>query len=404
MELPLKTVFAFCAAQDGLLRELFAARGGVGEAELFAMAQRHGGAEPGPAGVVERLRRFRLIEERPGETLVLELTRAARDFLSFLLAEHDLETPELMRAHLAELRERGSGLAAAALAGDGDRVALEMERLDRALEELRAHAWTTYRALLATAADLRANRHRRTAHQRFLRINDLWGHYLIPLRRLLEPDGEADAAFLGLEAQLRQAAGLFRLDGRLHAALTVTAARLARVRKDGSRLFDDAYGEILPLYDRFRRLDQVERGAVLLLDRLERSGVGALRLERRLPIASVTFQPLPSDADQLGRLVAILGYVPSPPPPLAPPEWRRPPLVLSPERVWARLAADLPLADLMDWVLAAWPEAPLDLTLAVFGELRGDPRLTVRPAGARRRYRHRESVLEAAPLIVEVAA
>lgn len=166
----------------------------------------------------------------------------------------------------------------------------------------------------------------------------------------------------------------------------------------------NAYGEILPLYNRYQRLDQVERGAVLLLDRLERSGVAALRLGRRLPTAVLTFPNLISDADQRARLIAVLGYAPTPPTPLAAPERRTPPMVLTPDQVWARLSADLPLADLMAWVLACWPEAPIDVTLAVFGELRGDERLQVRPVGARRTYRHRDVMLEAAPLLVEAVA
>ena len=300
--IPLRTFFTFAAEHEALLRALFEHRDGLSGAALRRLAaELRGETGPSPETVIQRLFDYGIIEERASESLMLELTRPVRDFLGHLLQSHELVTPEVIRGYLSELDNESRKLAEAASANDEQLALLSLEKLVSAIERVRHYAHINQMAILERVLRIKNHPERFSVRERFLRINDLWSHYLVPLRALIELGGAAHATFDGTERELGKAGAVFRYQAALHRALRETEVRLQRMRTDVTTAFTEAYREVLPLYEKLRRQDGIARGAAALLETL--AGSGPRELAARTPLPLVRFRMLGqiNDAEMIAR-------------------------------------------------------------------------------------------------------
>lgn len=351
----LKTIFNLLAEHEGLLRALHESSDGLTAADLAVRLR--GRADDAPLQpVLQRLLDLGIVEERPGESVYLELSLPVRAFLGHLLRAHELVTPEAIRGYVQELDGQGRALLEALAVTDAQAAVLALERMAAAIERVRSYAQANHGAILERVMRAKAGADGYSVRERFLRINALWEDFLSPLRALVEPGEWAHAAFDRSGEVLSQAREVFIVHGVVSAACERVRARLLRMRAAATACYTEAYRELLPLYERARRQNLIAEGCARWLEHWGRHG--ATRLASALPIARVRWQGQFSDVAVEARLLALVRFDPRPPPPLGNAAAARPEIV-SLSSLRRQLVGELPQADLLAWLAQALPAAPL---------------------------------------------
>lgn len=377
----LKSTLNLLAEHETLLRALLEAPDGLTPADLAARMRQNSAETPALQPLLQRLLDLAIIEERPGETVFLELTLPVRAFLGHLLRSHELVTPEAIRGYVTELEGQGRALLDAQASADAQLAVLALERMAVAIERVRAYAQANHGAILERVLRAKAGADGYSVRERFLRINALWQDFLSPLRALVEPGEWAHAAFDRCNETLNQAREAFILHGVVADGCERVRARLTRMRGAAGACYAEAYRELLPLYERARRQNLIAEGCARWLEHCGRDGNS--RLAGALPSARMRWQGQFSDAALAARLLAMLRFDPSPPPPLADGIDSRPQIV-SLTLLRERLQRQLPQADLLAWIAQMLPQAPLTELIRAYVALSttldvdtsGDPPIT----------------------------
>lgn len=349
----LRSLLNLLADQEALLRALLEAPDGLTQTELQA---RLPAGESVSVGALKRLTELGVVEERPGESLSLELSLAARGFLGQLLRMHELVTPEAIRGYVGEIDAQRQALIAAGPAVDPQAATLALERMAAAIERVRAYANANHAAILERVVATKAGADGYTVRERYLRINALWHDFLGPLRALVEPGEWAHTAFDAARQALADAREAFLAHGVVAEACNRVQARLLRLRTQAGSCYSEGFRELLPLYERARRQNLIAEGCGRWLHALSQRGASGLG--RALPIARVQWQGQFSDAALAARLVDMGRHQPLQPPPLGVGEAASASIV-GVQRLRAELAAALPVADLLGWLAPRIPDAPL---------------------------------------------
>lgn len=346
----LKSTLSLLAEHESVLIALLEASDGLTVNELAARAAPARTGEPGlSANTLQRMLELGLVEERPGESVYLELSLPLRGFLGHLLRSHELVTPEAIRGYVSEIDGQGRALLAAGIAQDAQVAVLALERIAAAIERVRNYAGANHGAILERVVRAKAGADGYSVRERYLRINALWQDYLGPLRALVEPGEWAHASFDRIGEILMQARESFMAYGVVADACERVRVRLVRMRAQAHGCYADAYRELLPLYERARRQNLISEGCGRWLEHLGRHG--PLKLASALPVARVSWQGQFNDAALGARLVALARFDPVAPPPLADASGQRPDVV-SIGRLRAALVKAAPIDDLLAWLAA----------------------------------------------------
>ncbi len=191
----LKSMLSLLAEHEALLLALLEATDGLTLSELaLRLASRGSDAMP-TQGALQRMLDLGIVEERPGESVYLELSLPLRGFLGHLLHSHELVTPEAIRGYVSEIDGQANALVDAGLRGDAQAAVLALERMAAAIERVRHYASANHDAILERVLRAKAGADGFSVRERYLRINALWQDYLSPLRALVEPGEWAHASF-----------------------------------------------------------------------------------------------------------------------------------------------------------------------------------------------------------------
>lgn len=344
----LKSTLSFLADHESVLVALLESTDGLTVGELAVRVAASRANDPGlTATTVQRMLDLGVVEERPGESVYLELSLPVRSFLGHLLRTHELVTPEAIRGYVTEIDGQGRALVAAGADADSQAAVLALERIAAAIERVRNYAGANHGAILERVLKAKAGADGYSVRERYLRINALWQDYLSPLRALVEPGEWAHASFDRLGEILMQVRGVFAAFGVVADACERVRARLVRMRAQAHNCYADAYRELLPLYERARRQNLISEGCGRWLEHLSRHS--PLKLAGALPVARVSWQGQFSDTALSARLVALARFDPVAPPPLADAADQRPDVV-SISRLRAALREAAPIDDLLAWL------------------------------------------------------
>jgi len=353
----LKSTLSLLAEHENVLIALLEAADGLTMSELAARVASPRGSELGLSpNTLQRMLDLGLVEERPGESVYLELSLPLRGFLGHLLRTHELVTPEAIRGYVTEIDGQGRALATAAVEQDSQAAVLALERVATAIERVRNYAGANHGAILERVLRAKAGADGYSVRERYLRINALWQDYLSPLRALVEPGEWAHASFDRLGEILMQSREVFMAFGVVADACERVRARLVRMRAQAHGCYADAYRELLPLYERARRQNLISEGCGRWLEYLGRHG--SLKLAGALPVARVSWQGQFNDAALAARLAALARFDPVAPPPLADAPGQRPDVV-SIGRLRTSLSQSAPIDDLLAWLAAQLADASL---------------------------------------------
>ena len=394
--------FRFAANNYPLLQDLFHRREGCTEADLRGLiAATTTDSAPSPTHIIEQLLALGIIEPIPDATATFELTAPVQNLLSYLLREHRLTSAKEIQAHLTDLDELRAELDAASQQNLGPQALRALNDISQLIERIRQGSHSNREAIIGEVIQLKSNRGRRSAKERFEIINRLWTRYLEPMRDLIDVKKAMDASLDDLERCLLVNAKTFAIDGSLSREFSRCRARLLRLRREMTEDFSESIREIEPLYRSLKRESELVRGASLALEKLDRSGVASVQIPELMALPILRFEGLFSDTFLESYLSGIKGYEPGQPQPLVATPEAPPPECILPSALLARLAAALPVDDLLAWLLAEYPEAGVGELVRAYGRIFLRPTSAMQFAGEERCYALPNATLIARPLRLE---
>jgi hypothetical protein len=158
-----------------------------------------------------------------------------------------------------------------------------------------------------------------------------------------------------------------------HPALERNLRFLRLVGAHALRVFVQCRKEIQPLYESLRRSTFIAEGASRALEKLQSEGLANWGTTPLIGICSLRFQNVPGDAAIAMALRRVIEHPPEPPPMLDLTTEEKTPDELV-RRLWLDLLPDdvrseLPLSDLLDWIVKRHPEKETSAILAGFTAL-----------------------------------
>lgn len=265
--------------------------GWLGEDALHAAIG--GGAQTDATrSAIERLDEARIIEPRSGLGIAWQLTSATRSYMSNVLQRGQIQSPDTVAGMVAGISRKLAYVA----------TLFEEQRIDEAVEEtgevviaidaLRDVANRLGEAVVRRANDLKGLNI--PTRERFRRILRMWEDVVLPLYEHVSPDGYIETTLSACADRMNAlATHPPHREAAPHAHMLVGAIR--RARRAASDSFNEAYGEIIRLYEDPRRRERIEIGVQLLLDQLMTGGVAALALHDTMRITTFRFTSLMND-------------------------------------------------------------------------------------------------------------
>ena len=367
MKIPPEEFFRFCARHVPLLRGLADRAEEISEAAMLSLLRLHGAnldEQPDYAW-----RRFKelgiLLPSEPGSD-VYSLAEPVRQLLNYLFDTANPATPEMIRGYVDALYGSGRKLARAIEGDDAIVAELSRQEMISTLQRLQGSVAETQASIFGEVAEFKIEQRRVSVREKFRRIVFWMDRYVEPLSAIVDVNGPLEATFAETGRLLRLAGerALFRELGAAERTLRV----LRRVERFALRTFHQCRREIHPLYESLRRASFIAEGAALALARLRRDGVRGWPESYGFGVVTLRFQYVPSDmaiARTLRRLVET--------PPVKPPRLRLPSAGNEPpakrRRQWldalpASITPELPVNDLVGWIVAHHPEKNLSDVLA----------------------------------------
>jgi hypothetical protein len=372
MKINPQSFFGFCANHAPLLRALAECGGEISEAEAMRLIRANPGVgEELPETAWRRLRELQiLVPTEPGSEMLFMADPVAR-LLMYLFNEANPATPEMIRGYVLSLETIGKRLARALDEEDVQHVKLAFEEISQTLRRIHADLDETQHAILGEVARYKTERARVSVREKYQRIVHWMERYVEPMIEIVRADGPLRAAFDETERLLHRAReeALFNDNP----ALTRNLRFLRLLASHGLRVFTQCRKEIQPLYESLRRSSFIAEGAARALDKLQTDGLSKWGNEYLISIAVSRFQNVPGDAAIVSALRRVIEHPPEPPPVLEFSIEEEDPGALL-RLMWLDslpdlVRADLPVEDLLNWLVTKQPDRDTSDVLAGFGGL-----------------------------------
>jgi hypothetical protein len=367
-----QSFFNFCANHAPLLRAMAERGGEISETEAMRLIRANPSAvEELPETAWRRLRELQiLIPTEPGSDLFFMADPVSR-LLNYLFNEANPATPEMIRGFVMSLETTGKQLARALDEEDVQRVRLAFEEIGEALRRIHAACGETQHTILAEVARYKTERARVSVREKYRRIVHWMERYVEPMVEIVRADGPLRAAFDDTERLLNRAREEALFND--HPALARSLRFLRLVGDHALRIFTQCRKEIQPIYESLRRSSFIAEGAALALDKLQVHGLSKWGSEYIINVATWRYQNVPGDAAITLALRRVLEHPPEPPPVLEMANEKEDPGALI-RLQWLDslpdvVRADLPVNDLMDWLVSKHPGRSTSDVLAGFSGL-----------------------------------
>ena len=367
-----QSFFNFCANHATLLRALAERGGEISEAEAVRLIRMNpSAAEEIPETAWRRLRELQiLVPTEPGSEVFFMADPVSR-LLTYLFNEANPATPEMIRGYVLSLETTGKRLARALDEEDVQEAKLAFEEITQTLRRIHADLEETQHAILGEVARYKTERTRVSVREKYRRIVHWMERYVEPMIEIVRADGPLRAAFDEAERLLHRAReeALFTD----HPALTRNLRFLRLVAAHALRVFTQCRKEIQPLYESLRRSSFIAEGAARALEKLQTDGLSKWGNEYLIEVAALRFQNVPSNAAIALTLRRVIEHPPEPPPVLQLSTEKADPGALVrlmwPDSLPDLVRRDLPVGDLLGWLVTKHPSPNISDLLAGFSRL-----------------------------------
>jgi hypothetical protein len=367
-----QSFFNFCANHATLLRGLAERGGEISEAEAMRLIRANPSVvEELPETAWRRLRELQiLVPTEPGSELLMMAPQVSA-LLTYLYNEANPATPEMIRGCVLSLETTGKRLARALDEDDVQQVRLAFEDISLPLRRIHADLNETQHTILAEVARYKTERARVSVREKYQRIVHWMERYVEPMIEVVRADGQLRAAFDETERLLNRAREEALFND--HPALVRNLRFLRLVGTHALRVFTQCRKEIQPLYESLRRSSFIAEGAARALEKLQSEGLSKWGNEYLIGVAALRFQNVPSDAAIALALRRVIEHPPEPPPVLELAAEKENPGALV-RLMWLDslpdlVREDLPVEDLMGWLVDKYPERDTSDVLAGFSGL-----------------------------------
>ena len=400
--------FRFCSRRTALLRELAEhTEGDLSDSQLFDLVKRTASeGDEQPEAVVKQLKKLRVVEPvEQGEGYYV-VAGPLLQLLRYLLHTAKPASPETVQGYVKGLEERCKLLGRATEAEDVTHVEMAIGDINQTLRCIYDDVVETHQSILTAVAEFKTNRTGVSVRQKFQRIVYWMEVYVVPMVHIIRVDGEMEATFAEVERLLRLASDRTVFNDLGAVERTVRFIRL--VRRHALRVFEQCRKEIQPLYRELARSNNIAAGAAVALERLRRDGLQHWGTEPLVAIYSLRQQYAVTDAAIRTVLERVILQPPEMPPVVDFNEADEEPAGMRHSRWLDSLpelaAANVPMDDLLGWLIERNPNLPTNEVLAGFATLFFHDRLCGHFTGAdARTYETPDHVLRAHPVRLERA-
>jgi hypothetical protein len=258
-----------------------------------------------------------ILEKSPESDSEWEVVHAFGDFFRHLSSRQRLSSPGILVTILEDISYQTEELNKAIASKSTDIVLTRMREVKDRLDEIRHVSESRHTAVIHEVMKIKARTDKRSVHERYAFISDMYEHHIQPLRSIIDPGGEMDKCLNELLLVIKK--GLADLSNDPHVPENLVRLRAAVIRLEREALshFSAAFKEVLPLYNQLRRDAHLARAVSRLLDELSREGVGLLAklLQEQMPISKWRIESLFSSGtmeDYLSRISASIQSAPEP--------------------------------------------------------------------------------------------
>lgn len=159
--------FRFAADHTALLLDLFHAREGFTEGELYERIRQHrAGTEPTTEFVFSRLRELGFIELAPDASTRFELTRPVETILRHLLREQHLSSAAVVQGYITDLQQFSDEFEQAFQRMNRSKAIRVLNDLATQVERIRYESRANRDSITSTVMRVRANIERRRPRER----------------------------------------------------------------------------------------------------------------------------------------------------------------------------------------------------------------------------------------------
>jgi hypothetical protein len=311
-----------------------------------------------------------LVPAEPGSELYF-MAEPLSHLLTYLFNEANPATPEMIHGYVMSLETTGKQLSRALDEEDIQRVKLAFDEISQTLRRIHSDLNETQHAILAGVAHYKTERARVSVREKYRRIVHWMERYVEPMIEIVRADGPMRAAFDETERLLDRARKEELFND--HPALVRNMRFLRLVGDHALRVFTQCRKVIQPFYESLRRSSFIAEGAALALEKLQAEGLTRWVNDYLIGITVWRYQNVPGDAAIAMALRRVFEHPPEPSPVLQFAAENDDPGALLRLR-WLEslpelVRADLPVDDLMMWLVAKHSERSTSDVLAGFSGL-----------------------------------
>ncbi len=372
MKVNVQAFFNFCAAHVPLMRQLAERTGELSAAEVMRIIRDQAELQDElPETAWRRLREYQiLVPSEPGGDSYLLAEPVAR-LLTYLQNNANPATPEIIRGYVQSLDTLAKQIANALQTENVTVVGLAFNEIALTLRRIHADLDETHQAILVEVGRYKTERQSVPVREKFRRIVYWMERYVEPMIEIVRADGPLRESFDEISRLLRSAREQALFND--HPALERNLRFLRLVAAHALRVFVQCRKEIQPLYETLRRSTFIAEGASRALEKLQTEGIANWGTSPLIGICSLRVQNVPGDAAIVLALRRVIEHPPEAPPVLdiateqpTPEELAR---LLWLDSLPYQVLPELPLGDLLGWIVKRHPEKDVAAVLAGFTAL-----------------------------------
>lgn len=329
--------------------------------------------ERSPQMVLALLEECGILEKSPETDSEWELVHIFGDFFRHLSNRQRLSSPGILVSILEDISYQTDELQKAIEAKSPDLVHARCREIRDRLDEVRHVSESRHAAVIHEVMKIKARTDKRSIHERYEFISDMYLHHIEPLRSIIDQGGEMDKRLNELLSVIKKGLADFSNDPLAPEILTRLSSAVVRLERETFTHFSAAFKEVLPLYNQLRHDAHLARAVSKQLDALSREGSGPLAklLHDQMPISKWRAEYLFSSGTMESYLSSVSECVQSAPEPLVTTavSGASANRYIDPFELLDRVNESKPIEDTLRWLFETFPDKTEHSVLAAFQEI-----------------------------------
>jgi hypothetical protein len=326
-----------------------------------------------PQAVLALLEECGILERSAESNSEWELVHAFGDFFRHLSSRQRLSSPGILISILEDISYQIGELHKVIDGKSSEVVLARCREIKDRLDEVRHVSESRHAAVIHEVMKIKARTDKRSVHERYAFISDMYEHHIEPLRSIIDPGGEMDQRLNDLSLAIKKGLTIFSNDPHVPEILARLWATVVRLERETLVHFAAAFKEVLPLYNQLRRDAHLARAVSRQLDSLSRDGCSPLAklLQEQVPISKWRTESLFSSGTMEIYLSGVTKHAQSAPEPLVTTaalgvsENR----YIDPFDLMDKVNESKPIKDALRWLFDTYPDKTEHSILAAYQEI-----------------------------------